>query len=133
MSSRKLSLEEMALWDAEAVHGAILADIPADWQFATNQTNGWHDAKILDGDGNVCWQETMADQLLLLLSAYSWLHLRNHKTQHPAWKPRTREVRPLETLAGRASHPNIVVPDPEDLDPDEVRTVYANPHNHRKR
>lgn len=126
-----LSLEEMASWDVQDVRAAIASDLPEGWKFIPEVVNGWYFAKYFDDVGRVVWEDQSADQRLLFFNAYGWLHLRNHKPRIPAWKLRTSEVSPA-TVAGRASHPQIVVPDPEDLDPDEVRSVYADPHSRRR-
>ena len=125
------SLEEMSSWDVQDVRAAIISDLPGGWKFIAEVVNGWYFAKFLDDVERVVWEDQSADQRLLFFSAYGWMHLRNHKPRIPAWKLRTSEVNPTETIAGRAA-PHIEVPDPEDLDPEEVRSVYADPHSRRR-
>jgi hypothetical protein len=126
-----IALAEMTTWSAQDVQGAILSDLPSGWQFSAKIVNGWHVAKFVDDADLVVWEEQSADQRLLFFTAYGWLHLRGHKPKIPAWKLRTGEVNPSQTIVGRASS-HVEVPDPEDLDPAEVAAVYADPHSRRR-
>lgn len=117
------ALEETTLWTHEDALFRLRESIPSHWVLQTSYMDQWHRASILDVDGNVQWVGEHSDPKLLYLDALGWLSTRERKVQHPAWKPREQEV-PLyrETPLVVSSDP-----DPEDLDPVAVASVY----NHR--
>lgn len=124
-----LPLAEITAWSIDDIRAAIITSVPAGWRFLPEFVNGWFYAKFTDASGNILWQDDEADERLLFLNAYGWLHLRHHKPKHPVWKPRTGEVNLRGDLSrrGHVGSPAIQVPDPEDLDPEEVRAVYSGP------
>jgi len=140
-----LSLEEMTSWSPEDIRAAIAAELPLGWSFVPDVVNSWVHAKIVDAEGTVLWEDSSADQRLLYFNAYGWLNLRSSQARHPAWRPRTKEVDPSERRSPREwpseaefkprAHQGgaeASIPDPEDLDPAEVYSVYQDPHSKRK-
>ncbi len=126
------SLEEMTAWTAEDAQAAILASLPEGWSFIPKTVSGWAVAQFTDENGKVVWEDHSADVRLLFFNAYGWLHLREHKPRSPAWKLRTKEVDLYRPTQPGQVYPHVPVPDPEDLDPEEVKAVYADPHFRRK-
>ena len=67
------------------------------------------------------WVETHFELRLLLLSAFGWLYQRlNPSRSHPAW--RVTEPRVLVPVR---QGPGETTPDPQSLNPEYVRSVYA--------
>lgn len=114
------SLEETLTWTAEDAHERLQAVVPAGWSVERSEEAGWHRVALLDAAGVEQWAGEHPDPKFIALDALGWLRLRDHRVKNPAWKPREAEV-PLFREPGVVQSP---VPDPPDLDPDEVATVY---------
>lgn len=114
------SLEETTTWTAEDVLVRIRLSIPTTWKLNWSFDGGWYHASLLDSEGGTQWSGEHPDQKFLFLDILGWLTVRDHKVKHPAWKPREQEVPlyrpPVPSTSG--------IPDPPDLDPDEVDVVY---------
>jgi len=114
------SIEEATAWTADEAVARLRQVIPTAWAFDwTTTEDGWHVMSLKDGEDEL-WSGEHADPKILALDALGWLRLRNHKLDHPVWKPREREV-PLY-------RPPVAetIPDPPDLDPKEVDAVYRS-------
>lgn len=121
------TLEEMRQWPPDEIHGAILVALPPECRFELTDEGGQWRARFFGPDGAVLWWNTYGDPQVLLFDAYGWLWMRRQKPKHPAWKPRTS--RTLVPVYGSTAH-GPSVPDPEDLNPAEIDTVYSE---HSKR
>lgn len=120
------SLEEMTTWSPEDIEVEIRKLLPPEWTFSTKLKDGWFGATILSGLETL-WTDWHADRRTLFLNAFGWLWVREQKPRHPAWKRRTGEVRPV-IMEGLVTLPGAEdVPDPEDLDPEVLASVYGVP------
>lgn len=113
------SIEEATAWTAEEALNRLEQVIPTSWvlDFSEDE-DGWFQASLTDGEGQVQWSGEHADPKLLALDALGWFRLRTHQTQSPVWKPREHEVSLHRPPVSETT------PDPPDLDPDEVEAVY---------
>jgi hypothetical protein len=118
------SIEEMTAWTTEELLEEVLRVTPEGLTFKYDRKDGWFIAQVTNSDAEVLWSDSHADPRILFFNAFGWLKLRHHKPQNPAWTPRTREVNPAAYVP-RASTPSANVPDPPDLDPTEVSSVYT--------
>lgn len=85
--------------------------------FSIEFDQGWY-AEIRKLD-SVVWWGSGFDERLLKLDAYGWLWLRKHPVKRsPQWANRSELTR--ERVAAKAHE----AMDPEDLDPQEVASVY---------
>jgi len=97
---------------------------PTNWVFTYSFEygfeKGWWSASLIDSENQVQWSDFHLDPKLLFLNALGWLQVRDHRTTLPAWEPRDREV--------SLYRPPVrdVVPDPPDLDPDEVASLIRS-------
>ena len=115
-----INIEEASTWTTEEVLEKLQEAIPPSWKFEHALVENWCHAAIMDGEGEILWSGENVDPRVLFLEALGWYLVKDHKPTNPAWRPRDREVplhRPttLETI-----------PDPGDLDPDEVAAVYKD-------
>lgn len=119
------SVEEMTAWTAEEAAAAIGKLLPAGWTIGLNQDDqGWFHGEIKDAEAAVQWSDWQADRRVLLLNGFGFLWLRGQKTRHPAWRPRgmaSARPNPADPMSRVSS-----VPDPADLDPAEVQSVYSS-------
>ena len=115
--------EEMVTWDLPEVLLHIHKSLPEGWQYTRGGGPGCHTASIQDESGIEVWgaSEPLPDERLISLEALGWLYSRQHEIRDPKWV-RRREVTP-SLVAGRLGLPGVSVPDPEDLDPDEIQAV----------
>jgi len=121
-----LSFEEMAHWTLDDINAQILTTLPKDWTFEIQtHTDHWtatYKVKTEAGDENVVWTETHYALRVLLLSAFMWAHQKRNPTKvHPAWR-RGPERALVPVHHSTAQHS---IPDPQDLDPEHIRSVYA--------
>ena len=122
--------EEMATWSVEDVKDQISGLLPLAWTVENAEDDGFFICTIKDGQGESKWRRALYNLRLVLLDAYGWLYTRNNVPSNPAWG-RRRELTPEQVL-GHASHLRSAPgPDPEDLSPDEIRSVYEKHNGHR--
>lgn len=112
------SLGETTTWTAQDAYERLKGSLPREWVLKHETQDGWHRALIFDGEGNQKWAGEQADPKILFLDALGWWRLQTHQVQNPVWRPRTQEV----TLQRPPLKEEI--PDPLDLDPNEVESVY---------
>lgn len=115
---------EMTAWSLEELSSEIIRRTPKGLAFVRDRSDGWFTASFIDADANVVWQGYHADLRFLLFDVLGWLILRGTKPRNPVWTPRTHEVDISQRLH-RAASPTPVVPDPLDLDPEELISVYT--------
>lgn len=120
------SVEEMSAWTEEETRAAIHVLLPEGWHFNLLRREGMLVAQFLGPDGGEIWARAEPDRKILLLNAYGWLWSRGKSPEHPMWRSRTKLTR---VPVHRVGLPGVEVPDPEDLDPEEVVSVYARRGN----
>jgi hypothetical protein len=114
-----LTFQDIARWTADDVNAQILAILPEGWKFDLQTHPDHWRAAYKDNDVEV-WADTHWELRLLLLNAFAWLWQRRTPTRvHPAWRP--QPSRPLVPI--RPSDQSV--PEPEDLDPGHIKSVYA--------
>ena len=114
----KFSLGETTTWTAKDAYERLKESLPKNWVLGHKVHEGWHQASILDDEGTQKWAGERADPKILFLDGLGWLSLQAHQVRNPVWRPRTQEV-PLHRPPLKEE-----VPDPLDLDPSEVESVY---------
>jgi len=119
-------LEEMTAWSIDEIVAAIYTLVPREWYFDRwDDDHGLHARVVANETGEVMWDDTHADERLLLFNAYGWLWARNQ----PKLAPDDPWNRRRELTSAAVSRMAMRIPDPEDLQPDEIRSVYEQ---HRK-
>lgn len=110
-------------WDDERTKAEIAALLPDDWEFLFGWDNeGYWKAAFVDGGGTIVWDDAVPAANILLRNAYAWLALRSSpRRQGPAWV-RRRELTLAQVNADALRKARV--PDPPDVDPQEVEAVY---------
>lgn len=112
------TLAETTTWTAEDTLMKVREALPDGWTIRERFSGSKYYADLFDQDGATMWSGEQEDPRLLFLDCLGWLSVRGYKTKNPVWKARDTEV-PLHRPAISTS-----IPDPPDLDPDEVAAVY---------
>lgn len=83
------------------------------------------EATVTDPTGTVCYRGVSPDRRIALFDAYGFLLKEaGAKPHHPAWQRRAEVQIPIRY--GRMSYQgDIQLPDPQDLDPQEILRVYG--------
>jgi hypothetical protein len=117
------TIEEMTAWTLEEIQAEIRAALPEKWRFEFLTEDGQWRTRFLGVEGECLWWRTYLEPRVLLLDAYGWLWRQQHRQlpTNPAWIPRDR--RKLVPV-GKVGLQGVTVPDPEDLNPDEIDAVY---------
>ena len=113
------TLTEAAAWSVDETLLKVMEDMPVGWRFHDRTVGNTFYAWVTDDSGAQVWSGEQQDRKLLLLDCLGWLRIRGHQTSNPMWRARASEV-PLH----RPSIAPSPVPDPPDLDPDEISAVY---------
>lgn len=114
-------MEEMAAWSLDEIRDHIQRLLPEGHTFVSLASASTWLARIEDPDGTRLWEKMGLDQRILLLDAFGWLWLQGHASPEPGtpWARKlTLEPQPVAKRSSRD-------PDPEDLDPEEVKAVYG--------
>ena len=124
------TLEEMTAWSAEEIEGAIRCSLPAGFYFecGLDQEAGAWFARFWrpsESQRTVLYQDWGIDQRLTYFNAYGWLWAQKQPKPpaHSLWARRREVTR--ETVQQRAFR-GVRVPDPPDLDPEQIEAVYAD-------
>ena len=118
MSGLRFSVVDAALWTAEEAHQQLLGVLPQGWSCVVDYDDLEAVVLIRDESDAPLQVARNADPKLAILDVLGWLSLRQHKTTHAAWAPRSQEVhlhRPNKDTV------SVEVPD---LDPSEIAAVY---------
>jgi hypothetical protein len=118
------SIEEISAWSVQDILSEIQRLLPEGFRFTEAAKEGWCIASVQQTvaespEAKVLWSDSGPDRRLLLLNAFGWIWLRGQTPKHPAWRPR-----PGGQPVRRHPAPFPKVPDPPDLDPAEIRSVY---------
>lgn len=126
-----ISIQEMTAWTARDIEQAIHAARPPTWRFKLEVEQGVYAATFTDAEGNVIWTLEGFDERLTLFDAYGWLQRRQLPRTNPVWiRKRGERYRPQ---VGPTSLSGVRVPDPGDLDPDEISAVVYEQHLSRRK
>lgn len=130
-----LSVEEMTAWTNDDILVQIETLKPKGTFFRcvfNEEERFWH-ARFERFDEAqrkrvVLWEEFGPDERLTLFNAFGWIWARQQPLppKDSPWSPHRRDLR-QQAVRGRATTPGHSVPDPEDLDPEEVQAVYEGP------
>ncbi len=113
---------EMTAWSLDEVRAHLRRVLPSGWKFEQGEAEEFLWAQILDENGGAIWDHVHMDERLLLLDAFCWLYFRPQpKPENSVWSERRAEL----TRRGVMQKVLESVPDPEDLNPEEVRSVYG--------
>jgi hypothetical protein len=117
--ARTPTLEEIAHWSIDDINAQVLGLLPKGVKFdLETHPDRWRVSFKQEADGRELWFHEHWDMRTLMLSAFAWLWQQQNPTRvHPAWVPRApRILRPI--------HPGVGIPNPEDLDPAHIQSVY---------
>jgi hypothetical protein len=115
-----LTAAEIALWSTEDALYELKERLPLGWRLTLREEEGYSVAELYDETGSRVWLNSSPDAKALYIDGSLWLMTRDHKPQHPAWKPREHEA----ILRAPNLHSRDL--DRPDLDPAEVEAVYKN-------
>lgn len=118
-------LEELALLPVDDAEDAIQAQMPEGFDLTIELTPPQWSAALYSPDRQVLWQDTHPDKRILLFDFYGWfLRHTGARPRHPAWH-RSGEVVVAPRHGAKAHQAHISLPDPEDLEPSEILSVYG--------
>ena len=124
------TLEEVTAWSLDEIRAGIALRLPEGWSFEEKAhpegtLRAWIFSTSPDGTPVVEWQDTHIDPKFLLLGAFGFLWLRGNRP-HPdsPWIRRHNPTR--EAMTRQVNTLRCAVPDPPDVDPEEVLAVYRN-------
>lgn len=127
-----MAFDEILTWTNADVRMQIGKLLPEGWTFTCNldQENHFWVAEVKNEDGEVSWGTFNPDERLALLAVFGHMWSKSHKRPAPGtpWGPRRQELI-RRYVTSRVERP----PDPEDLDPEEVASVYESVLNPKKR
>lgn len=116
---------DVATWDDERIRVEIAAILPMGWKFEFGAVNNaYWTAIFTDAEGVVQWEDSFPASNVVLLNAYGWLRLRG--TRPTAVWSRRRELTLAEVNADALRRARAESPDPLDVDPSEVLSVYQS-------
>jgi hypothetical protein len=140
------SIEEVMAWSLSEIKDGIRLLLPKDWRFDhTLRDDMWHEVRILEPvsggpddnslrEDRVVWSDTSPDEKLVLYGAYGFLLARRHRPRPDSpWVRRPNAVRDAfrRKALQRFGAKFGTVPDPEDLDPEWIRSVYGSRLNRK--
>jgi len=115
----------MTGWSVEEIREELKTLLPRSWQFVlrVDQSGFWEASfeEKQDKESKVVWRALETDEKRALFEAYGylWMKQRPLRELDSTWVRRRPMLNPPQSSASDSS------PDPEDLDPDEVESVYA--------
>ena len=126
-------IEDLARATLEEIQSAIRLSLKPGWQLSMEFLPiGMWAGTLQDADANGLWYEEHVDQRILLFNLYGWLRqAEGPRPSHPLWRRRS-EVQIPSQFGRKAYQGDTNIPDPEDLDPAEVASVYGLPTSARK-
>lgn len=114
--------EEFTLWSVQDILDHIRGLLASDQTFKCRIVDGGWVSCVFDGDSVVWSSGWSVDQRKALLDAFGWLWVRGKGSNNPVWNPNRRELtsRLVTTSVSSTSS------DPQDVDPDILRSVYSS-------
>lgn len=127
--------DEMPIgWDVDRTLDEIQALLPPGWAFRFEpHLRGFWVAEFYDKSKALLWEDANPAANLLLFDAYGWIKERVQPRKTPG--PGSNWVRRRELTVQQVSAEALQrsrLPDPPDLDPNEVASVYDS-HRHKPR
>ena len=119
--------EEISAWSLEEIRVEIRALLPNGWSLVDDEGEGYWLIRI-DRPGEeapvVEYEESNADERMALLNVFGWLWMRSlpKPDKMSPWNRRRELTR--EGVTTTVSLGGSQVPDPGDLDPIEIDSVY---------
>lgn len=121
---------DIAAWSVDELRQQLQETLPKGWRIEQGDHGGQLWLRLLQPNGEAAWDNIHFDARTLLLDAYCWLGLREQPRPTPetsVWGRRRRELTTRDVTRRALS-----IPDPEDLDPNEVRLVYEEAAKKRR-
>lgn len=113
-------------WSEERTKDEISALLPEGWAFHFgHNARGYWEATFVDENDEAVWADSFPASNVLLLNAYGWIALRRTPRKAGTWGPR-RELTLREVNAEALRRARDAAPDPEDVVPDELASVYQS-------
>lgn len=113
-------------WTEDRIKTEIQSLLPEGWSFQFRYDEiGYWNSKVLEPNGAVAWEDSFPASNVLLLNAYGWLALRRSTRQVGTWG-RRRDLTLAEVNADALRKSSS--PDPADVDPSEIASVYKRVH-----
>lgn len=142
------TIEEMMGWTPQEIEAAIRSSLPPGVQFdcGFDQAAGtwfvrfWREQKKEAGaERVVLYEDWGIEQRITYFNAYGWVWARQRPKPpaHSPWVRHQDKVNPqsvrkaAQTVQQRV--PFVRAPDPADLDPKEIQSVYADLREHLKK
>ena len=112
------------LTDAE-IETAVQENVPSGLSLVFEPSDRYLTAIVSDNQGNPTWSRSSSDPRILLFDVVGYfLYLQGHQPRHPAWR-RRGEVAISSAVGNKAHQAYTPIPDPEDLNPNEILSVYG--------
>jgi hypothetical protein len=113
---------DIETWPIDRIRRSSHSVLPNGWELKSGtlaEYGTW--IQILSSD-KVVWNASHLDERIVWISAYCWLLLREQPSPPPnvsVWGKRRGEL-----TARGVTQRILSSPDPEDLDPDEIKEIY---------
>lgn len=126
-------IEDLYLASLEEIQTAIRLSLKSGWQLVIEPLPiGVWSAILYDETDVNRWEDEQVDQRILLFNLYGWLRREaGVQPSHPVWC-RRGEVQIPSHFGRKAHQGTVIIPDPGDIDPDEVALVYGLPTSEQK-
>lgn len=120
-----LKLDDLVFLPTDEAEVIVLANLPTGRTLRFEDIGLAWQATVFDSEGEVRWTGVTPDKRILLFDAVGFLIRESGlKPQHPAWQ-RRREVEIPAPYGNKAHQATTAVPDPEDLNPSELLSIYG--------
>lgn len=118
-------IEEIIQLPLDEAELAVQAQLPPGFSLIFDLTPVEWLARLSGPDQRIVWQASHPDKRILLFDFYGWfLSHTGVRPKHPAWN-RSGEVQIAPRHGVKAHQAHTQIPDPEDLDPSEILSVYG--------
>lgn len=129
-------LNVISTWTVDEAIAEVHVRLPPGWSLRLEEEpHGFFHSLIVDAEGKLQWESPAAPERtpgaglrVVVLDAYGWLYARQHQPKHPKWALRP-DLTPAAVNARfglTAAKPGQQVPDPGDLDPNEIEQQRKN-------
>jgi hypothetical protein len=114
------TVEEITAWSIDELTTEISVLLPPGVVLKIDSQQGYFVARLTNTDGSLVREEVNPDQRLALLNIFGGLWTTPSVSDDSPWHRRREFLRsPIDMFNCQE------VPDPEDLNPDEVQALYA--------